>query len=111
MSRADTASINVRHAQQHRVAELLDEIAARRQRLYVLKAYGVRRAGMRTLKAELTAVRDELAEVTSPAEANREVVPARRASVAAALAPVGASGVARRQVDKGFASGATARTG
>ena len=76
--------MNVRRTQQRRVAALLDEIAARRQRLYVLKAYGARPAGLRTLKAELTAVRDELAEVTNPAtrEPNRQVVPARRASVA-----------------------------
>lgn len=60
---AERASMNVRRTQQRRVAALLDEIAARRQRLYVLKAYGVRRAGLRPLKAELTAVRDELAEV------------------------------------------------
>ena len=66
MSRlAETASMNVRHTQQRRVAALLDEIAARRQRLYVLKAYGVRKAGMRSLKAELREVRDELAEVTN----------------------------------------------
>ena len=96
MSRlAETASMNVRHTQQRRVAALLDEIAARRQRLYVLKAYGVRPAGLRPLKADLTAVRDELAEVTNPAttprtqpsdvsrrEPNRQVVPAHRASVA-----------------------------
>jgi hypothetical protein len=90
MSRlAETGSMNVRHTQQRRVDALLDEIAARRQRLYVLKAYGVRAAGMRPLKAELTAVRDELAEVTNPAttprtqpsdasrrEPNRQAVPA-----------------------------------
>ena len=58
---AETASMNVRRTQQRRVAALLDEIAVRRHRLYVLKAYGVRRAGMRSLKAELGAVRDELA--------------------------------------------------
>jgi hypothetical protein len=94
MSRlAETASMNVRRTQQRRVAALLDEIAARRQRLYVLKAYGARPAGLRTLKAELTAVRDELAEVTNPAttprtqpsdvstrEPNRQVAPARRAN-------------------------------
>jgi hypothetical protein len=90
MSRlSETASTNVRRTQQRRVAALLDDIAARRQRLYVLKAYGVRAAGMRPLKAELTAVRDELAEVTNPATTprplpsevskrgpNRQVVPA-----------------------------------
>ena len=92
---AETASVNGRHTQQRRVAALLDEIAARRQWLYVLKAYGVRRAGMRSLKAELREVRDELAEVTNAAptaqtqpsnlstrEPSRQVVPARRASVA-----------------------------
>ena len=72
MSRlAETASVNVRHAQQRHVAALLDEIAARRRRLYVLKAYGVRKAGMRSLKDELTAVRDELAEVTNAAPTAR----------------------------------------
>ena len=89
---AETASMNVRRTQQRRVAALLDEIAARRHRLYVLKAYGVRRAGMRSLKAELKAVRDELAEVTDAAttartqpsdvstrETNRQIVPARLA--------------------------------
>jgi hypothetical protein len=60
---AETTSMNVRRRQQLRVGALLDEIAARRQRLYVLKAYGARPAGLRTLKAELTAARDELAEV------------------------------------------------
>jgi hypothetical protein len=96
MSRlAEATSMNVRRTQQRRVAALLDEIAARRQRLYVLKAYGVRAAGLRAPKAELTAVRAELAEVTNPGttprtqpsdvstrEPNRHVVPARRASVA-----------------------------
>ena len=82
---AETASMNVRHTQQRRVAALLDEIAARRQRLYVLKAYGVRPAGMRSLKAELTAVRDELAGQTASLEqpatshrANRSRQPALR---------------------------------
>jgi len=55
-----------RVAQQRRVDELLDEIAARRRRLYALKAWGARPAGLRTLKGELAAVRDELAEVTDP---------------------------------------------
>ena len=62
---ASTApSLNVRRMQQHRVAALLDEIAARRRRLYALKASGARPAGLRPLKAELAAVRHELAEVT-----------------------------------------------
>jgi hypothetical protein len=96
MSRdAETASMNVRRRQQRRVAALLDEIAVRRQRLYVLKAYGARPAGLQALKAELRAVRDELADATNaatpprvpvsslnPRKRNRQVVPARRAGVA-----------------------------
>lgn len=64
---AKTTTMNVRRTQQHRVHALLEEIAARRHRLYVLKAYGARPAGLRTLKAELTAVRAELAEVVDAA--------------------------------------------
>ena len=80
MSRlADTVSTNVRRTQQRRVDALLDEIAARRQRLYVLKAYGVRAAGMRPLKAELREVRDELAAVTNGATTSR-TQPVARAS-------------------------------
>ena len=113
---AETASMNVRHTQQRRVAALLDEIAARRQRLYVLKAYGVRRAGMRTLKAELTAVRDELAEVTSAAtpsrtrpsdvstrEPIRQIPPARRASAAGSTREKPANLGARRRSSAGRA--------
>lgn len=87
--------MSARRRQQHRVAALLDEIAMRRQRLYVLKAYGVRPAGARTIKTELAAVRDELAEVVDATatlrrrpegagtrERTRQVVPARRASTA-----------------------------
>ena len=75
---AETTSMNIRRGQQLRVAALLDEIAARRQQLYVLKAYGARPAGLRTLKAELRAVRDELAEV---AKATREQAPGPAAEV------------------------------
>ena len=91
--REETASMNQRRTQQQRVDALLDEIAGRRQRLYVLKAYGVRPAGMRTPKAELRAVRDELAHVTNAAATpltppsglstgapNGKIVPARRPS-------------------------------
>ena len=60
-------SPDARRTQQHRVAALLDEIAARRPRLYALRAYGARPAGMRPLKAELAAIRQELAEVTDAA--------------------------------------------
>ena len=74
---AERTSMNARRRQQLRVAELLDEIAVRRRRLYVLKAYGARPAGLRPLKAELRAVRDELAEV---ARATHEQAPARAAA-------------------------------
>ena len=85
---AETASMNVRRTQQRRVAALLDEIAVRRQRLYVLKAYGVRRAGLRSLKSELRAVRDELAQVTNASAAHmsrrsRPSRPVQRSSAAA----------------------------
>jgi hypothetical protein len=42
MSRPAETAMNPRRTQQQRVDALLDEIAGRRQRLYVLKAYGVR---------------------------------------------------------------------
>ena len=45
------------------VAALLDDIASRRERLYLLQARGARPAGLRALKAELQAVKDELAAV------------------------------------------------
>ena len=50
-----------RRRHQQLVAALLDTIEERRQRLYVLQANGVRPAGMRELKAELRALRRELA--------------------------------------------------
>ena len=49
-----------REHQQH-VAALLDELGERRRRLYALQAGGARPAGLRELKAELRAVRSELA--------------------------------------------------
>jgi hypothetical protein len=92
MSRlAETASMNVRHTQQRRVAALLDEIAARRQRLYVLKAYGVRPAGLRPLKADLSAVRDELAEVT-----NATTTPQAQPSNVSTREPIRQVALARR---------------
>jgi hypothetical protein len=69
-SLAATDPMSVRRKRQRRVAELLDEIAARRHRLYVLKAYGVRPAGLRAPKAEFAAVRNELAEVVDTAPAS-----------------------------------------
>ena len=65
-----TDRMSVRRKRQRRVAELLDEIAARRHRLYVLKAYGVRPAGLRAPKAEFAAVRNELAEVVDAGRAS-----------------------------------------
>ena len=67
---AATDPMSVRRKRQRKVAELLDEIAARRHRLYVLKAYGVRPAGLRAPKAEFAAVRDELAEVVDAGRAS-----------------------------------------
>ena len=82
---AATDPLSVRRKRQRRVAELLDEIAARRHRLNVLKAYGVRPAGLRVEpshrrvspalwrtrsrapKAEFAAVRNKLAEVVDTA--------------------------------------------
>jgi hypothetical protein len=66
---AATDPRSARRKRQRRVAELLDEIAARRHQLYVLKAYGVRPAGLRAPKAEFAAVRNELAEVVDTAPA------------------------------------------
>ena len=67
---AATDPMSVRRKRQRKVAELLDEIAARRHRLYVLKAYGVRAAGLRTPKAEIAAARNELAEVVDAGRAS-----------------------------------------
>jgi len=67
---AATDPMSVRRKRQRKVAELLDEIAARRHRLYVLKAYGVRPAGLRAPKAEFAAVRNELAEVVDAGRAS-----------------------------------------
>ena len=64
---AATDPLSVRRKRQRRVAELLDEISAHRHRLYVLKAYGVRPAGLRAPKAEFAAVRNKLAEVVDTA--------------------------------------------
>lgn len=52
-----------RRRHQRVVAALLDDIASRRERLYLLQARGARPAGLRALKAELQAARDELAVV------------------------------------------------
>ena len=67
---AATDPMSVRRKRQRKVAELLDEIAARWHRLYVLKAYGVRPAGLRAPKAEFAAVRNELAEVVDAGRAS-----------------------------------------
>jgi hypothetical protein len=60
---AHTSAPSTRRNHQHRVATLLEEVAARRERLYALQAHGARPAGLRGLKVELAAVRDELASV------------------------------------------------
>jgi hypothetical protein len=56
-----------RRHHQRRIATLLDELEERRRRLYILQARGVRPAGLRDLKAELRAVREELAAVVAAA--------------------------------------------
>jgi hypothetical protein len=50
-----------RRSHQRRIAALLDDLEHRRRRLSVLRARGAQPAGLRGLKAELQAVRDELA--------------------------------------------------
>jgi hypothetical protein len=113
---AETASMELRRTQQRRVAALLDEIAVRRHHLYVLKAYGVRRAGMSPLKGELTAVRAELAQVTGAAttswtgpsdvstrEPDRQIVGARRPSAAGSTREKPANLGARRRSSAGRA--------
>jgi hypothetical protein len=52
-----------RRHHQRRVAALLDELEQRRRRLSILRARGAQPAGLRDLKAELHAVREELATV------------------------------------------------
>src|SRR5205823_13610441 len=68
-----------RWSHQRRIARLLDELEQRRQRIYLLQARGARPAGLRDLKAELHAVRDELAAAVdaagSPAASCRRVQP------------------------------------
>lgn len=50
-----------RRSYQRHVAVLLDEIDRRRHRLYLLRANGALAPGLRDLKAELEAVRGQLA--------------------------------------------------
>jgi len=65
-----------RWSHQRRIARLLDELEQRRQRIYLLQARGARPAGLRDLKAELHAVRDELAAAVDAASS--PVVSSRR---------------------------------
>jgi len=55
------AGVGSRHGYQSRVAALLDEIDRRRYRLLLLRTNGATREALAGLKAELRAVRDELA--------------------------------------------------
>ena len=50
-----------RRDNQRRIAALLDDLEQRRHRLSILRARGAQPAGLRDLKAELQAVRAELA--------------------------------------------------
>jgi hypothetical protein len=56
-----------RSQHQSTVDQLLSELDARRRHLYRLQAAGVQRAGMRDLKADLRAVRDQLRDAVSQA--------------------------------------------
>jgi hypothetical protein len=58
---AQAATFGPRLSYQRHVAALLDEIERRRHQLLLLRANGALPAGLRDLKAELQAVRDELA--------------------------------------------------
>jgi hypothetical protein len=58
---AQSLPLSPRLGYQHRVAVLLDEIERRRRELLVRHANGALSAGLRDLKAELQAVRAELA--------------------------------------------------
>ena len=74
MSRlADTVSTTCAARSSAASAALLDEIAARRQRLYVLKAYGVARPACGRSRPSLQRSDDELAEVTDAATTLRAV--------------------------------------
>jgi hypothetical protein len=53
-------------SRQSEIEALLLELDERRRELYRLKAYGVRRAGMRDLKQELVEIGQHLREVVAP---------------------------------------------
>jgi hypothetical protein len=53
-------------SRQSEVERLLLELDERRRQLYRLKAYGVRRAGLRDLKQELVEIGQHLREVVAP---------------------------------------------
>ncbi|HVS85431.1 MAG TPA: hypothetical protein VHD91_07355 [Gaiellaceae bacterium] len=54
-----------RQTRRQAVAALLEGIEERRRRALVLKAHGVRAAGLRELKQELRELRSELAEAVA----------------------------------------------
>jgi hypothetical protein len=58
---APSLSLSPRRSYQRHVASLLDEIERRRRELLVRHANGALPAGLRDLKAELRATREELA--------------------------------------------------
>jgi hypothetical protein len=59
-----------RHNHQRRVEALLEEIDERRRRIHVMKAGGASAAGLRDLKAELGAIREELAAAVAVASSD-----------------------------------------
>jgi hypothetical protein len=56
-----------RSQHQSTVDQLLTELDERRRQLYRLQAAGVQRAGMRDLKRDLQAIRDQLRDAVSQA--------------------------------------------
>ena len=58
---AQPVEVSPRRNYQRHVAALLEEIERRRQQLLVYRANGALPAGLRDMKVELQAVRDELA--------------------------------------------------
>jgi hypothetical protein len=74
-----------RRSHQRRVSALLDELEQRRHRLSVLRARGAQPAGLRDLKAELHAVRAELAAAVNVADRPRSRAKVVRQPTSSAL--------------------------
>jgi len=68
---AASSTLKKRRGYQRRVDALLSELAERRQRILVLRTWGLEPADFRELKASLQAVRRDLAAATAAVSANR----------------------------------------